>query len=464
MTTFFFRIREEWTVKLALAAVPFALAYSASVYWILPLKLGSAPKAWLSCALGFGLAGVFLFRQKRAHLRRHIAEAGFLGFRCAVKGRLWNPLSMPELTLEKDAGDPGRDRLLGDLVRMSGLNYGVRAYPPPRGSDIAALAAVAAVFLLRAFPGLTFALLPFFGLMALLFTLSKTEYYFDWIEYKCLSGEYSSFQTPGAGYIQWNFLTLEHQRLTRKAGALLKTEVGEILTGKAALAGGAAVLEVGSGGGFLWKILPGELKPGWTQVEKDPHAALYSELHGNGRRLFSLDVKDLPFADGSFDAIVGLECFDSLSPADLAGLLEQAKRLLKPGGKLVHLKDFPDWPAGPIAEKLNLFSVRALNKKLVAINRRDHFFKFSSITGAELAGLRAAAEKEQGAEKAYARVLAALYHAGAEADNRRQVPMLVSLMILKELMVSAGFEMVTDSLAPENKPTRTAYLIAQKPV
>ena len=464
MKTFIFRIREEWTVKLALAAVPFALAYSASAYWILPLKLGSAPKAWLAFVFGFGLAGVFLFRQKRAHLRRHIAEARFLGFRCAVKGRLWNPLSMPELTLEKEAGDPGRDRLLGDLVRMSGLNYGVRADPLPRGSDIAALAAAAAVFLLRAFPGLAFALLPFFGLMALLFTLSKTEYFFDWVEYKCLNGEYSCFQTPGAGYIQWNFLALEHQRLTRKAGALLKTEVGEILTGKAALAGGAAVLEVGSGGGFLWKILPGELKPGWTQVEKDPHAALYSELHGNGRRLFSLDVKDLPFADGSFDAIVGLECFDSLSPADLAGLLEQAKRLLRPGGKLVHLKDFPDWPGGPIAEKLNLFSVRALNKKLVAINRRDHCFKFREITCVELAALRAAAEKEQGAEKAYARVLAALYRAGIEADDRHQVPMLVSLRILKELMVSAGFEIVTDCLAPENKPVRTASLIAQKPV
>jgi len=37
------------------------------------------------------------------------------------------------------------------------------------------------------------------------------------------------------------------------------------------------------------------------------------------------------------------------------------------------------------------------------------------------------------------------------------------MMILKELIISAGFELVTDCLDPANGPSDTAYLIAQKP-
>ena len=461
MKTFSFLIRETWAAKFSLFAVPFIPPFTAAAFLILPYNLATVPKAWLSLILGATLANGFLIKRKREHLRRHIDEAEFLGFRWAVKANLWNPFSIPELEISKEPSDPARDRVLAELVRMGGPNYAPVRFSLPHASDIATLVSVATIPLARFFPVLMPALSAVVGLMLLLYALSEVEDYLERSEYKCVGEEILCFRSSGPDYIQWNFRDLERKRILRGTGAAMKNEIKEILSVKAGLAAGAEILEIGAGGGFLWKNLPDELKAGWTQAEKNIHASLYAQRHGYGGRFINSDITELSFEAGSFDAIVGLECLDSLSPDALAGFLPKARNLLRPGGKLVHLKDFQDWPGPLIAEKFNLFSSFALGKELVSVCKRTRRFKYGEITGPELSALRAAAGKAAPEDKPYEKVLLALYSPEILPGKRKRVPMLVSVMILKEILADNDFRVVTDCLAPENAPVGVAYLIAQ---
>ncbi len=438
-----FSIKESWPRKLLPAAAAAGLLFSAAFFFILPLSVPYASKAAVSLALGLLTADIFLFRQKLDHLRRHMNEAGFLGFSCLIKGNLWNPFSAPELLLEKSLGDPEEDRLLADLVCMQGPDYSCSSHPLARAENAAIVAVLAIALGLRTDHRLLPVLAPLFGLAALFYFASRALRFFRTSENLHAAGEGFRFMSYGADYRQWNFLILEAQRIKRGRIAEMELEIARVLLKEAGLSAGSRILEIGAGGGFLWKHLPQELKAGWTEAEKDPHAALYARRHGNGSDFRVSDVKKLPFKDRSFDAIVGLECFDSLTPEDLRTFLAEAARLLKPGGRLVHLKDFPDWPGGAIAERFNLFSLRALRRELVRICR--FFFKFEEISPADAAALRSAVPKEPAVSRPYAKALADIYSAGARSDPRFSIPMFASIMALKEIFREAGFKILSEN-------------------
>lgn len=457
-----FPITEEWMSSLWLPAAAAALLFAAAFFFMLPLAAPAAPKAAFSLVLGAVSALALLFRQKREHLRRHEAEAAFLGFSCSVKGSLWNPFAGPALLLHKAAGDPEEDRLLADLVRISGPDYVFKEARFYGAGDWPAICAAALAVLLGAFHGLLPLLLPLFSLAAMLILVPAAGIALAKAERRACYGEASVPASGEGGYRQWNFLFLESKRERTGRLARMEAEIKRVLMEEAGLAAGAAVLEVGAGGGFLWKHLPEELRPGWTQAEKDPASALYAERHGYGARFCRSDVKALPFGGGAFDAVVGLECFDSLTPEDFSGFLLEAMRTLKPGGRLVHLKDFRDWPGQRLAQTFNVFAMKALRVEPVSFDD-DLNLGFMELSAAAAAGLKAAAGKEPGPGRVYAEVLAEIYAAGPGSDPRFAVPMYVSAMALKKAFIAAGFEVVADCLGPGNARGAMAYIVARKP-
>jgi ubiquinone/menaquinone biosynthesis C-methylase UbiE len=448
--------------RLWLPALPAALLFSAAFFFMLPLGAATAPKAAGALLLGSVSALVLVFRQKREHLRRHEREALFLGFSCRVKGSLWSPFARVELLLEKAVGDPEEDRLLYGLVRMCGPDY---EQPERQLAGAGTWAAVCAAGLAVAMGGFRArlpALLPLFSLAALVSLLSYAENIFEKFELNGSSDEENVSSSSGSGYKQWNFLSLEAKRKWAGRIQLMESDIKRVLLVEAGLAAGSRVLEVGAGGGFLWKHIPAELRPGWAQAEKDPRSALYAERHRNGTSFRVTDVKSLPFEDASLDAVVGLECFDSLNFEDLSGFLPEAMRVLKPGGRLVHLKDFPDWPGHLLAERFNTFAMRALRLEPVSMTR-GLLLKFDGLAGQEVSVLAAAVNKERGLEQACARVLAGVYAAGPRSDRRFSLPMFVSAMVLREIFRDYGFGIAADCLGPGDAPGIMTYIVARKP-
>lgn len=53
------------------------------------------------------------------------------------------------------------------------------------------------------------------------------------------------------------------------------------------------------------------------------------------------DARSLPFAEESFDAVVGRRFLHHVPPADRAAILRESRRILRPGGKLVLLEGTP---------------------------------------------------------------------------------------------------------------------------
>lgn len=459
-----FVISETWMPRLWLAALPAALLFAAAFYYMLPLAAPERVKVGAALALGTAAALLLVYRQKRQHLARHATEAQLLGFSCAVKGSLWNPAGAPELTLDKPLGDPEEDRLLASLVKLAGPDYGRAARPLKRAGAPALYLAAAAALAVSRFPQLLPALAPVFGLAALVFLVSRAETLLDKLELYLARAEALASLSAEAKYRQWNFLSLEAKReLAGRLPAMRKT-ISRVLLAEAGLSSGSAVLEVGAAGGFLWKHIPQQLRAGWTQAEKDPCASLYARRHGNGERFHLADVKTLPFPAASFDAVVGLECFDSLSLEDLAHFLPEAARVLKPGGRLVHLKDFPDWPGSTLAGRFNAFGLRALRREPVSQDRKLNL-RFAPLGPAEIEELARAASLETGPAAPYARVLARLYALGTGSDPRFMVPMFVSALALREAFLAAGFELVSDSLGPAAGPVAAmAHIVARKPV
>lgn len=92
-----------------------------------------------------------------------------------------------------------------------------------------------------------------------------------------------------------------------------------------------AVLELGSGGGFLREVLP-------DVVTSDvlPYPGIDTMVDGTR----------MPFADGALRAIVMLNVFHHI--ADCAAFLREAARCLVPGGRIFMVDQYPGWLSTPI--------------------------------------------------------------------------------------------------------------------
>jgi ubiquinone/menaquinone biosynthesis C-methylase UbiE len=104
------------------------------------------------------------------------------------------------------------------------------------------------------------------------------------------------------------------------------------------------ILEIGCGTGNL-AILIKRLHPGAEVVGIDPDPkALARAQRKAGRETLSVHLdrgfaEELPYSDASFDRVVSALMFHHLEPKEKEKTLEEARRVLKPGGSL-HLVDF----------------------------------------------------------------------------------------------------------------------------
>jgi len=115
------------------------------------------------------------------------------------------------------------------------------------------------------------------------------------------------------------------------------------ILGALSLRPGERVLDIGSGPGFLACEMASEVGASGSVTGIDPSQAMLSlaaEREAPAQVTFGPgSATDLPFADGTFDAVTATQVYEYV--ADMPRALAEARRVLRPGGRLLVLDT--DW-------------------------------------------------------------------------------------------------------------------------
>jgi ubiquinone/menaquinone biosynthesis C-methylase UbiE len=136
------------------------------------------------------------------------------------------------------------------------------------------------------------------------------------------------------------------------------------------------VLEVGCGNGMIWRENLDRIPPGWRLTLTDLSPGMVEEARGvlGDRAAYAVaDVQELPFADGSFDAVIANHMLFHV--ADRQRALGELARVLRPGGLfratsigLEHLRRLrelvPPKPGGPWDRTRERFTVEQVPGEL----------------------------------------------------------------------------------------------------
>lgn len=102
---------------------------------------------------------------------------------------------------------------------------------------------------------------------------------------------------------------------------------------------GMRVLEVATGSGEMFRRLVKSNPDGTTfGLDLSPNMAAHTlrrarkEFPGTGAHCGAVDVRDLPFRDSCFDAIMCCYLLELLAQADIVRTLQEIHRVLRPGG------------------------------------------------------------------------------------------------------------------------------------
>ena len=98
----------------------------------------------------------------------------------------------------------------------------------------------------------------------------------------------------------------------------------------------ASILDIGCGTGAMAGLFRPE---GYVGVDTNPDYISRARSKNSRYRFEVVDGRALPFADGSFDAVVILAVIHHLDDIDARSLLQESRRVLAPGGVL--------WSASP---------------------------------------------------------------------------------------------------------------------
>ncbi|MEM7509143.1 MAG: class I SAM-dependent methyltransferase [Pseudomonadota bacterium] len=106
------------------------------------------------------------------------------------------------------------------------------------------------------------------------------------------------------------------------------------------LAAGSEVLDAGCGPAWLWQRAPGRIAEGLSLTLLDTSPGMVGEARANlsasdcYARIEAAvaDAADIPFPDGHFDAVLLMHMLYHTD--DPAGVLAEARRVLRPGGKI----------------------------------------------------------------------------------------------------------------------------------
>jgi SAM-dependent methyltransferase len=120
--------------------------------------------------------------------------------------------------------------------------------------------------------------------------------------------------------------------------------------------GTGRVVDLGAGSGRS-SIMVLRERPGATLVALDNFSATYIRDHGPAKLAANLraagvdgraevkpgDMRELPFPDASFDAVISAYAVDHLDREGAARTLREASRVLRPGGQILLQIMNPDW-------------------------------------------------------------------------------------------------------------------------
>ncbi len=121
--------------------------------------------------------------------------------------------------------------------------------------------------------------------------------------------------------------------------AIRTAELGEALT---YIAPASCVLEIGGGTGFQARLLH---EAGHSVECIDRPGSTYA-----GQRVFAVrdyDGARIPYRDGAFEAVFSSNVLEHIP--DLPPLLGEIRRVLKPGGRCIHIMPSPAWRLWTIA-------------------------------------------------------------------------------------------------------------------
>jgi arsenite methyltransferase len=139
------------------------------------------------------------------------------------------------------------------------------------------------------------------------------------------------FDDAAAKQVESTYMTpdvVEQRRATR---ALLALEPGE------------RVLDIGSGPGFLAEEMAEEVGPEGAVHGVDPSESMLAISRRRETRVeYAIgDAVSLPYEDETFDAVIATQVYEYVP--DMPAALAEARRVLRPGGRLLILDT--DWDA-----------------------------------------------------------------------------------------------------------------------
>ncbi|MFH1683991.1 MAG: class I SAM-dependent methyltransferase [Candidatus Margulisiibacteriota bacterium] len=118
---------------------------------------------------------------------------------------------------------------------------------------------------------------------------------------------------------------ISYQVMIHRLRNILKVDLKEFFKGK-------KVLEVGCSTGFIVSRLREEFGAEAHGLDKNEKMI----ANENEPFLHPGEAAELPFSDGSFDIVLSKSLLDLLPPAELKAFMQEAFRVLKPGGQMIH--------------------------------------------------------------------------------------------------------------------------------
>jgi SAM-dependent methyltransferase len=113
------------------------------------------------------------------------------------------------------------------------------------------------------------------------------------------------------------------------ADALWKAQERGRFAARLREAGASRLLEIGAGHGISGRVFADE---GFKVTCVDLSPELVAHCRAKGLDATVMDFSDLAFADGSFDAVFGMNCLLHVPKTELPGVLAEVRRVLAPGG------------------------------------------------------------------------------------------------------------------------------------
>lgn len=110
------------------------------------------------------------------------------------------------------------------------------------------------------------------------------------------------------------------------------------------------LLEIGSGLGELVTLVP-EYEHRIQQTDQGEYIVAAHKREYPQSNICVADVYTLPFADASFDVVLGNASFDTFG--DLEAALHEVRRVLKLGGKIIHFLDLTPDPCATVVALQN---------------------------------------------------------------------------------------------------------------